>query len=46
MPDRTYQFVGQVAPIDRTPSELRDQMRFLGSPNERGNYEVRLEGQL
>ena len=46
MPDRTYQFVGQVAPIDKTPSELRDQMRFLGSPNERGNYEVRLEGQL
>lgn len=44
--DRTYQFIGQVAPTDDTPSELRDQMRFLGSPNERGNYEVRLEGQL
>ena len=44
--DRTYQFVGQVAPTDDTPGELREQMRFLGSPNERGNYEIRLEGQL
>ncbi len=44
--DRNYQFIGQVAPTDRTPTELREQMRFLGSPNERGNYEVRLEGQL
>ena len=44
--DRTYQFIGQVAPTDDTPAKLREQMRFLGSPNERGNYEVRLEGQL
>ena len=44
--DRSYQFIGQVAPTDSTPSEMREQMRFLGSPNERGNYEVRLEGQL
>ena len=42
----SYQFIGQVAPTDSTPSEMREQMRFLGSPNERGNYEVRLEGQL
>ena len=44
--DRSYQFIGQVAPTEGTPGELRDQMRFLGTPNERGNYEVRLEGQL
>lgn len=44
--DRNYQFIGQVAPTDKTPAELRDQMRFLGTPNERGNYEMRLEGQL
>lgn len=44
--DRTYQFVGQVAPTDETPTDLREQMRFLGTPNERGNYEIRLEGQL
>jgi general secretion pathway protein N len=44
--DGSYQFIGQVAPMENTPSELRDQMRFLGTPNERGNYEVRLEGQL
>ena len=45
-PDRSYQFIGQVAPTDGTPADLREQMRFLGSPNERGNYEIRLEGQL
>jgi general secretion pathway protein N len=44
--DRSYQFIGQVAPTENTPSGLREQMRFLGSPNDRGNYEVRLEGQL
>lgn len=45
-PDRNYQFVGQVAPTDNTPSGMRDQLRYLGTPNERGNYEIRLEGRL
>jgi general secretion pathway protein N len=45
-PDRTYQFIAQVAPKDTTPANLREQMRFLGTPNERGQYEMRLEGQL
>ena len=44
--DRTYQFLAQVAPKDTTPANLREQMRFLGTPNERGQYELRLEGQL
>ena len=44
--DRTYQFIGQVAATSETPTDLRDQMRFLGTPNERGMYEIRLEGQL
>ena len=44
--DRTYQFLAQVAPKDTTPTNLREQMRFLGTPNERGQYELRLEGQL
>ncbi len=44
--DRSYQFIGQVAPTDDTPTQLREQMRFLGSPNERGNHEFRFEGQL
>jgi hypothetical protein len=45
-PDRTYQFLAQVAPKSTTPANLREQMRFLGTPNERGQYEMRLEGQL
>lgn len=44
--DRTYQFIAQVAPKDTTPANLREQMRFLGTPNERGQYDLRLEGQL
>lgn len=44
--DRTYQFIGQVAATSETPTDLREQMRFLGTPNERGMYEIRLEGQL
>ncbi len=45
-PDRNYLFLGLVAPKDTTPARQREQMRFLGSPNERGQYELRLEGQL
>jgi len=44
--DRSYRFVAQVAPKADTPADLREQMRFLGSPNQRGQYEMRLEGQL
>ena len=43
---RAYTFIGQVAPKEGTPNNIRQQMRFLGSPNERGQYELRLEGQL
>jgi len=44
--DRSYQFVAQLAAKNDTPTQLRDQMRFLGTPNERGQFEMRLEGQL
>ena len=44
--DRTYQFLAQVAPKSDTPADLKEQMRFLGTANERGQYELRLEGQL
>ena len=44
--DRTYQFVGKVAATDSTPDRLREQMKFLGSPNDRGQFDMRLEGQL
>ena len=43
---RTYTFLGQVAPKPDTPAKITQQMRFLGSANERGQYELRLEGQL
>ena len=44
--DRSYQFLGQLAPKAETPANLRSQMRFLGTPNDRGQYELRLEGEL
>ena len=44
--DATYQFIGQVAATSKTPDDLREQMRFLGTPNDRGMYEIRLEGAL
>jgi general secretion pathway protein N len=44
--DRTYQFVAMLGPKATTPAKLRQQMQFLGSANERGKYELRLEGTL
>lgn len=44
--DRSYEFLGQLAPKPDTPAAISDQMRFLGSPNARGQYELRLEGTL
>ena len=44
--DRTYQFLGKVAATDGTSEKLRRQLRFLGTPNERGQHDIRLEGQL
>lgn len=44
--DRNYQFLGKVAATDNTSDKLRGQLRFLGSPNDRGQHDIRLEGQL
>ena len=44
--DRNYRFLGQLAAKPETPAQVRQQMVFLGTPNERGQYELRLEGQL
>lgn len=44
--DRNYLFTGKVAATDRTSEKLRGQLRFLGSPNDRGQHDIRLEGQL
>ena len=45
-PDRSYQFIAQLAAKADTPASVKQQMQFLGSPNERGQHELRLEGQL
>lgn len=44
--DRSYQFAGLVAPTPMTPPSVVNQLRFLGSANERGQHEFRFEGQL
>jgi general secretion pathway protein N len=44
--DRSYQFLGQIAPKSNTPPALRQQLQFLGSANDRGQHELRFEGQL
>lgn len=44
--DRSYVFLGKVAATDRTSEKLRNQLRFLGSPDDRGRHEIRLEGAL
>ena len=44
--DGNYEFLGQLAPKPETPPQVRQQMQFLGSANERGQYELRLEGRL
>lgn len=43
-PDKSYAFLGQVGPKPTTPEALRNQLRYLGSANERGLHELRLEG--
>jgi len=44
--DRNYQFLGKVAATASTSEKLRQQLRFLGTPNERGQHDIRFEGRL
>lgn len=44
--DRNYEFIAQIAPKNDTPESVRRQMQFLGSANDRGQHELRLEGRL
>lgn len=44
--DRSYVFLGQVAPTAQTPQSITNQLQFLGSANERGQRPFRFEGQL
>jgi len=45
-PDRTYQFLAQLAAKNNTPANIKQQLQYLGSANERGQHELRLEGEL
>ncbi len=45
-PDRSYAFTGLVIAKPSAPDSLRQQLRFLGPANARGQHELRLEGQL
>lgn len=42
--DKSYAFLGQVGAKPATPEGLRRQLQYLGSANERGLRELRLEG--
>jgi general secretion pathway protein N len=44
--DRNYEFIAQIAPKNTTPESVRRQMLYLGSADERGQHELRLEGRL
>ncbi len=44
--DRSYRFLAQVSAKPETPAPVRQQMQFLGSANDRGQHELRLEGRL
>lgn len=44
--DRSYQFLGQVVAKPNAPASLRQQLEYLGSANERGQRELRIEGSL
>jgi general secretion pathway protein N len=44
--DRNYSFIGKVAALTNAPRGLTDQLRMLGSADDRGQREFRIEGQL
>ena len=44
--DRSYSLIGEVAALPGAPPSIEQQLRFLGSPDERGMRPFRFEGQL
>ncbi len=44
--DRSYVFLGKIAATERTSAKLRQQLQFLGTPDDRGQHEIRFEGTL
>ena len=45
-PDRSYSLVGEVAARPSAPPSIEQQLRFLGSPDQRGMRPFRFEGSL
>lgn len=45
-PDRSYLFVGDIAPTSMTPDSINQNMRYLGSPDAQGKRQFRFEGSL
>lgn len=45
-PDGTYQLLAHLTATSDTPAPVRQQLQFLGSANDRGQHELRLEGKL
>ena len=44
--DGAYEFYAQIGPTERTSPQLREQLRFVGPENDRGQYEIRQNGRL
>ena len=42
--DRSFEFLAQVIATQKTPEGIRQQLKFLPPPDERGQQELRLEG--
>jgi len=45
-PDGSYQLLAHLTATGDTPAPIRQQLQFLGSANDRGQHELRLEGRL
>ncbi len=45
-PDRSYSLIGEVAARPSAPPSIEQQLRFLGTPDERGMRPFRFEGSL
>ena len=44
--DRSYSFIGDVAALPGAPPSIEQQLRFLGSADQRGMRQFRFEGRL
>ena len=45
-PNRDYQFIGNIGATGATPPAMRQNLRFLGTPDENGQHAFRFEGSL